>query len=161
MKIAESLNGAGFSPSREYRYILWRRWSEGGKVLFIGLNPSTANEQSDDPTVRRCVGFANDWGYAGIYLVNLFALVTSDPKLLATHHEPIGRGNDLVIKVLRRRADIGLVIAAWGNEALKYPQRWQKVVELLRPVCCMGLTGSGQPRHPLYLPKNTEVEAWL
>jgi hypothetical protein len=71
--------GAMFTPTREHRYVLWRRWGEGPAVNFIGLNPSTADEQEDDPTIRRCIGFARNWGYD--------ALVTLTSRYSATELE--------------------------------------------------------------------------
>ena len=89
-------SGAEFSNCGMYRYMLWRTWIPGKPaVMFIGLNPSTANQIDDDPTIRRVKRFANDWGYGTVYMMNCFAYVSSDPKRLEYHLELFGYYDDL------------------------------------------------------------------
>ncbi|MCB0280523.1 MAG: DUF1643 domain-containing protein, partial [Calditrichaeota bacterium] len=84
-------SGARFSRDRRYRYALWRTWADGNdSVLFIGLNPSQADEKENDPTIRRCISFAQDWGFSGCIVVNLFAYCTAYPGELKTIADPIG-----------------------------------------------------------------------
>ena len=89
------LRSAAFSPCRRYRYCLSRVWNPKlPSVMFVGLNPSTADEQEDDPTVRRCIGFARNWNFGGLILVNLFAYRSTDPADLLRVDDPVGPGND-------------------------------------------------------------------
>jgi len=147
--------GAQFSECRKYRYALWRTWREDCHAMFIGLNPSTADETQDDPTVRRCIGFAKAWGFGGIYMLNLFAYRTTNPKELRLVEEPIGNENDGFLKMYHIKE--GLTIACWGIWGT-YMNRGEKVIELLgkENLSCLGLTKSGQPKHPLYLKGDTE-----
>ena len=104
---------AEFSPDRIYRYALYRTWDETKpRVMFIGLNPSTADESKDDPTIRRCKNYAFDWGYGGLIMANLFALRATKPKIMKEHALPIGRDNNYWLESLARDAEI--IIAAWG-----------------------------------------------
>ena len=150
------MNGwALFDDSGRYRYRLGRRWADGGPAIaFVMLNPSTADAERDDPTIRRCAGFARAWGFAGMEVVNLFALRATDPARLRRARDPVGPGNDRHIAAAAGGADV--VLLAWGNcGALRGRDR--QVVALLaglRPAC-LGVTQSGQPRHPLYLPRAT------
>lgn len=144
---------ATFSGCRRYRYVLERRWDEDlPAVLFIGLNPSTADEHSDDPTVRRCVRFARDWGYGSLLLANLFALRSTDPKRLVDAEDPVGRWNDRWLERLANRAS--LAIAAWGVHGV-LRGRDQVIVARYRSLHCLGTTKEGHPRHPLYLRADT------
>ena len=86
---------ARFSKCKSYRYSLGRSWGEGsGKAVFIGLNPSTADQRKDDPTIKRCVGFARAWGCGSMEIVNLFAFCATKPEDLKRYAKPIGRNND-------------------------------------------------------------------
>lgn len=140
--------GAAFSPCWRYRYALWRIWDEGRPVvLFVCLNPSTADEARDDPTVRRCIGYARAWGFGGLRLVNLFALRATDPAALRRADDPAGPENDRWIARMAEGAR--LVVLAWGNEGRG---RGPAVRALLPDPHGLRLTRSGQPAHPLYLP---------
>src|SRR5436309_3459089 len=104
---------AVISPDGLYRYILTRRWSAEGKtVVFIGLNPSTADDVRDDPTIRRCIGFAKSWGGSTLIMVNLFALRSTDPLALLRASDPVGPQNDSWLRSAVHAADVS--IAAWG-----------------------------------------------
>lgn len=148
--------GARFSDCRTYRYTLWRIWDdEGAKVNVIGLNPSKADENADDPTIRRCIDFARRWGYGGLVMTNLFAYRSTDPKGLLSVADPVGPDNDQRLK--EEAYDAGMAVAAWGAHPLAVARS-----EAVRPileryyVMSLGLTKDGAPRHPLYLPKTTQ-----
>lgn len=142
---------AVFSDDRNYRYALWRNWDDSKpKIMFIGLNPSTANENSDDPTIRRVKRFASDWGYGGVYMMNLFGIVSADPKILLTCKDPIGDNDIWLSEIARECKD---VCFAWGNfkEAL---ERGKQVSKMFPAAICLGLNKNGSPKHPLYVPAN-------
>jgi len=115
--------------------------------MFIGLNPSTADEKTDDPTLVRCMNFARDWGYGGVCMANLFALRATDPADLKVATDPVGACNDRWLKRLYK--DAGLVVAAWGNDGA-YLDRAAEVTAYLGPLTCLKRNRSGQPAHPLY-----------
>lgn len=154
-----NLRKANFSDCRTWRYTLLRSWAKtrfGGKVCFIGLNPSTADETIDDPTIRRCVGFAKSWGYDAIQMINLFAFRATKPKDMKAAVDPIGPRNDEWIKYMISHCD--LVVAAWGTHG-SFMDRNKKVIELAgERLHCLGKTKAGHPKHPLYLSKETELE---
>lgn len=136
----------------EYRYRLVRRWSNAPAVNWVMLNPSTADADHDDPTIRRCVGFAHRWGYGGIVVTNLFALRTPDPAQLLAAAEPIGPDNDAYIEGAARECRD--VLCAWGQHGA-HRKRALHVTQLLNRagarLLCLKLTNSMQPGHPLYL----------
>lgn len=142
--------GAVFSDDRRYRYLLWRRWSEDKPlVLFIGLNPSTADETMDDPTIRRCRGFAKSWSAGGFIIANLFAFRATLPMDLFAERAPIGPENDYWI---RTASEIAVrTIACWGNHGT-HQGRAAVVMPLLVTPEHLKITKAGQPSHPLYLP---------
>jgi len=142
-----------FSRCKKYRYVLTRKWNaELPPVLFVALNPSIADETIDDPTVRRCVSFAREWGYGGILIANLFAFRSSDPRKLTSTDDPIGPRNDWWLS--RLSAESAITIAAWGTHGA-LSNRAVAVLPSLRNVHHLGLTRDGHPRHPLYLPGTT------
>ena len=146
---------ANFSSCRKYRYSLSRIWDKQKKfVLFIGLNPSTADEEVDDPTIRRCSGYAQKWGYGGFIMVNLFAYRTTLPSNLKKVKYPVGRDNDKYIVKLSKKADI--TVAAWGNNGNLY-RRDKQVMSLVPNLMCLRVNKSGQPAHPLYLNKDLKL----
>ena len=147
-----------FSPDRRYRYVLRRHWLSGnGVCLFVCLNPSIADETTDDPTVRRCIRFSQAWGYRELSVVNMFALRATDPLTLWATTDPIGPENNGYIRSEAERANC--IVVAWGNNAA-YLGRSLHVKRLLKglPLMCLGLTKAGEPRHPLYLAKDTELQ---
>lgn len=142
---------ANFSRCRRYRYALWRRWAPGDDyVLLVGLNPSTADHRRDDPTIRRCIGFARDWGYSGLCVANLFALRATYPEDLLADPEPVGPRNDQWLRRLAR--DASLVVGGWGNHG-RHQDRAARVRAWLPGLHCLRLNQSGEPAHPLYLPR--------
>ena len=146
---------ANFSSCRKYRYSLSRIWNKQKKfVLFIGLNPSTADEKMDDPTIRRCSGYAQKWGYGGFIMVNLFAYRSTLPSKLKKVKYPVGSENDKYIVILSKKADI--TVAAWGNNGNLY-SRDKQVLNLVPSLMCLKINKSGQPAHPLYLKKDLKL----
>lgn len=153
---------AVLSACRTYRYSLWRSWAESPSkhapyVLFIGLNPSTADENADDPTVRRCVGFARSWGYSAVCMANLFAFRATDPGAMKRAEDPVGPRNNRYLRDLAANAD--LVVAAWGTHG-SFMGRDQQVRAMLPKLHCLRLTQRGHPAHPLYLPKSLTPVPW-
>lgn len=173
--------GADISPDGRYRYLLWRewrgsnhqhwRWIGGAKdgaghdlgepkaCLFVMLNPSTADGESDDPTIRRCVGFARAWGYDRLEVVNLFAFRATSPRVLLAMNdadEPYGVRNQQAIEEAAREA--GTIVCAWGNHGAHLDQH-ETVLGWLEdcgtPLMSLGITDAGHPRHPLYVPAAT------
>lgn len=147
-------NGAEFSKCRQYRYVLWRIWDESKpSVMFIGLNPSTANESNDDPTIRRVKRFAADWGYGGVYMMNLFAYISTDPKqLLFKSHEKIGYKNNNYLKEIAGKCD--KIIFAWGS-FIEAHERSKQIVNMFPKGKALVINGDGSPRHPLYVKADT------
>lgn len=147
--------GAILSKNRDYRFVLWRQWDVMKKTcVFIGLNPSTADENEDDPTLRRCINFAKAWGFGKCVIVNLFAYRATNPDELKKQEKPVGYKNNHYIKTQCNQA--GLVVVAWGNLG-HYLKRDEKVLKILKdiPLKCFKITSKGQPAHPLYQAKNT------
>lgn len=147
--------GAVFSKCKQYRYDLWRLWEkEKGIITFIMLNPSTADEKKNDPTVERCQRFAKLWNFGGMYVCNIFAYRTPYPKILLKFERPIGPRNNSMI--LKRSKEALKVVCAWGNHGM-HLDRGNKLLKILKKEGIkphtFGLTQTGQPRHPLYLPK--------
>ena len=137
------------SEDKQYRYELRRIWqTKTGLVCWVMLNPSVADANLDDPTIRRCMGYTARWGYGGIIVVNLFALRATDPNDLHDSIDPIGTGNRQYIK--RANAEASLTIAAWGDHG-KYLGRDKIVMEMLTKPHYLTLTKNGSPRHPLRL----------
>jgi hypothetical protein len=116
--------------------------------MFIGLNPSTADETKNDPTVRRCIRFAKDWGYRELVMTNLFGWRDADPDGMKSADDPIGPGNNEALLALSGGAV--LVVAAWGVHG-SYRNRDRWAVENIPSMRCLGLTKDGFPRHPLYV----------
>ena len=153
---------AQFSPDGNYRYWLSREWAASNEsCAFIMLNPSTATADRDDPTIRRCIRFAQGWGYGTLYVANLFAFCTSDPNYLKTTADPVGPDNDQSILAVMARCS--LTIAAWGANGV-YLDRHHRVVQLIASVggrlWHLGLSNAGHPRHPLYLPTGAQPTEW-
>lgn len=150
---------AEFSPCGKYRYVLRRdipqivRWVK--PCLFIMLNPSTADEVKNDPTITRCINFAKDWGCTELTVVNLLALRATNPKELYKHESPLGPDNiKHIYQEIEKHQNIGMIIAAWGAHKIAEPFRHfpETMVDNL---LCLGKTKSGAPRHPLYIPSKT------
>lgn len=148
---------AHFSNCRRYRYSLWRRWGEGPHAMFVGLNPSTADEKADDPTIRRCIAFARAWGYDALCMTNLFAYRATQPADMLAASEPVGPENNAYL--LRLAAEAGVVVAAWGTHGT-HSGRNHAVRSLLPRLHYLRLTKDGHPGHPLYLPASLRPIEW-
>jgi hypothetical protein len=155
-------NAALFSPCRQYRYTLWREWNRTSRsdqryAMFIGLNPSTADEVRDDPTVRRCIGFAKSWGFDALCMTNLFAYRSTDPNGMLSQADPVGPFNDEHLVAIAGGAQI--VIAAWGLLG-KHMGRDLRVKSILPALHYLKLTKAGHPGHPLYLRGDLRPLPW-
>jgi hypothetical protein len=146
-------NGAAFSDCRNYRYALWRIWDvTKPKVMFIGLNPSTANETTDDATIRRVKTIAKNLGYGGIYMMNCFAYISTDPKLLKTNPMSKEWNDNMLTVTASKCAD---VIFAWGNfDIVKTTGRDVELIEMFPNAKALQINKNGSPKHPLYVPGN-------
>lgn len=154
---------AVYSDCERYRYALTRVWDAGGqKALFIMLNPSTATEVQNDPTVERCERRARTLGFGAFRVANIFAWRDTDPKKMRAARDPVGPLNDATIAESCPWAD--RIIAAWGTHGA-HMERGAQVEALLRgtglPVFHLGLTKEGHPRHPLYLSYGQQPERWF
>lgn len=145
-----------------YRYRLERHWDgfKRGTVGFMMLNPSTADAEQDDPTIRKCIGFAQRWGFGGLIVVNQFAYRATDPKALKRVADPVGPENETHIFLALENCD--RMIVAWGANATAQPyitnllRQTHRNVEAFQP-----LTKSGQPPHPLMLAYSTPTDSWV
>lgn len=168
------IKGAVLSSCKRYRYRLWRTWDESKPVLvFIMLNPSTAGEHADDPTVRRCIGFGERLGFGGIEVVNLFAWRATDPKKLKreklVYGDIVGPENDRFINFAVMQPN-ATVVFAWGTHGQDYIDRVLTVRAIVRhhlfdrgvEPMCLGYTGKTRmPRHPLMLSYATQLEGYV
>jgi hypothetical protein len=137
------------SADRKYRYVLSRIWDESKPtVMIIGLNPSTADEEKNDPTIIRCINFAKNWGYGGVYMLNLFGFRATQPKNMFNAENPIGDENDKYIVKYSKICD--KVICAWGNDG-SYKNRNKEVLYKIENSYYLKLNKTGEPAHPLYL----------
>lgn len=146
-------SSAILSPCSVYRYELRRVWNPNDPmVCWVMLNPSTADAEQDDPTIRRCMGFARSWGYGGIVVVNLFAVRATDSQFVVDHPDPVGPDNDQHLS--RVAAEVPELVCAWGAHRM-VEQRSGHVLGLLAAQgvisSCIGVTKDGSPRHPLYV----------
>lgn len=145
-------NGAAFSECKKYRYALWRIWSrELPLVMFIGLNPSTANQSEDDPTIRRVKRFAKDWGYGGVYMMNCFPFVSTDPKMLYDCSNTVI--NDGWLEEISKRCY--KVVFAWGNFDVVKKLGVDYILSNKFPnAVALQINKNGSPKHPLYVAAN-------
>lgn len=163
-------SGALVSDCGLFRYWLLRVWDSRRPLLMLNLlNPSTADANLDDPTVRKCTGFARRAGYGGIVIVNLFAYRATDPRELREAAEAgidiVGPDNDLWISTWANRPRVHAIVGGWGARVHRWPLALDRIARALpalwetgKPVYCLGLTKDSHPRHPLMLPYST---AWL
>ena len=148
-------SSASFSGCGLYRWSLTRVLTSGTRgIAFVGLNPSTADATKDDPTIRRCVGFALDWGYDVLHMLNVHAFRSTDPKGLLTCEDPVGVHNFAAIQATVSTSET--VIIAWGANPLQgYAHRIALWLMSHPKTYCLGQTKAGAPKHPLYLPAST------
>lgn len=163
--------GAEISADGRYRYALWRRWDKTRpRLVFIMLNPSTADAEHDDATIRVCMGRARRMGFGGIRVLNLFALRATDPAELDRADDPVGPEADgWLEKGLGLQSFGEMTIAAWGDGGLRrglYRPRWREALGIIcgdmgHPLHCLALTRAGQPRHPLRVAYAVEPVPWM
>ncbi len=146
--------GANLSGCTNYRYTLWRIWDKALPLaMIIGLNPSTADANTDDPTIRRCISFMKGFGYGGFYMVNLFAFRATEPAVMKKADFPVGHPfNDEYLKLTTNK--VAIVIFAWGTDG-HYLNRDREVIAMFPNAYCFGKTKEGHPKHPLYLASDT------
>lgn len=155
---------ASFSDDRQYRYFLERYWDKEKGVFkllnFVMLNPSTADLLTDDNSVRKCTVIARRLGYSGVRILNLFAIRSTDPKVLYENEYPIGERNYYWIKETTRHSD---VVIAWGNHGL-HQNRYSEVLDILRENHCniymLDMNKTGMPKHPLYIRNDSELKLY-
>lgn len=144
--------GARLSGCGSYRYTLWRMWDDSERtVAFVCLNPSTADAEIDDPTLRRCIGFAKSWEFGSVIIVNLFAYRSTNPGVLVKIHDPVGPENPFWLT--RAWTSCSLAIAAWDNRG-ELLGRDFAVRQIMPYMKCLAINKSGQPKHPLYVRGN-------
>lgn len=172
MNLYDSPDGAILSADGDYRYRLWRTLvhpdqttldgdsaADGGTVAFILLNPSTADADTNDPTLRRCIDYADRWDYARLEVGNLFAYRATDPDDLYEADDPVGPENDDHLEAIGTEAD--RIVVGWGHYGGGFPHRVEAVVELLDvELLALDTTDCGQPRHPLFVDGDVEPEPW-
>lgn len=167
MNLFPDLAGADFSPNRSYRYRLWRTWDPSLPIFaWCMCNPSIADEDDLDPTLRKVLGFTQRFGGGGFIVVNLFALVSTDPKGLATARYPVGPENDRAI--LSAWLDASRFIVGWGKVGGRYHWRVTDVLTKLADgvvwtpgkLQCLRTTKEGHPEHPLYVPYTVTPRPW-
>lgn len=151
---------ADISNCGRYRWHLSRQWAKGPLLTFVMLNPSTADAQEDDPTIRRCISFGRREGFAGISVVNLFPYRATDPQEIPSNNYP--KGTEFEVKVLDNEIlSSAKVICAWGSARIaKRRAKWFSHRYSYRELFCLGKTKDGSPRHPLYLPGDAAILPW-
>lgn len=164
MNLDQIMTRAQFSPCLQYRYTL-PRWFESSALrdricLFVCLNPSTADDERNDPSVSRMIGYAQGWGYDGLLVGNAYAYRSTDPRGLKRMGYPIGQDNDAWLVAMAKLAS--LTVIAWGNHCT--PARAERVRSLLQDAGAdlhyLKLTKRGEPWHPLYLRKDLSPQPW-
>jgi len=148
----------------KYRYSLSRSWGDGKDVAWIMLNPSTADACNDDPTIRKCIGFAKAWGFSGINVVNVAAYRATDPKNLRAAQKSgvnvVGVYNEQYATKVLGESD--LVVVAWGAyDVSGFELANESFLRKFSNVKCLGKTKGGNPRHPLMLPYKTPLEEYF
>ncbi len=156
-------SGATLSDCRKYRYRLWREWGAGPALTFVMLNPSTADATLDDPTIRRCMGFARAWGFGRVEVVNLFAWRSPKPYDLLRPNDPVGPLNDAAIEDVTSGSK--RIVLAWGSHqeirkilAPRAEVVFEKLKKLRVPIGNLGTNSDGMPKHPLYLSNETQYQ---
>lgn len=151
-----------YSDCERYRYALTRTWDpQGGKVLFVMLNPSTATEVQNDPTVERCERRARALGFGAFCVTNIFAWRDTDPRKMRAASDPVGPQNDETILDFAKWSD--MIVCAWGTHGA-HLNRGAQVARLLhttdQPLYHLGLSKAGHPKHPLYIAYSEQPQIW-
>lgn len=156
------MSTARFSDDRVYRYDLTRQWGDGPQHVWVMLNPSTADETFDDPTIRRCINFSKGWGAGRLVVVNLYAFRATRPAKLLDAADPEGPDNWKWVPHHIKADQTTMVIAAWGAYVGKMTWGRMSIESFAhgadKPVRCLGTTKGEFPRHPLYVSADTELE---
>lgn len=161
-------NGAEFSECRKYRYSLWRLWDETKpKVMFIGLNPSTANESENDPTIRSVIRISKNNGFGGVYMMNCFPVISTDPGILLDFWqsgEPCIQYQDFINR--RKLEEVSkmckVVVFAWGNfEIVIRINRHKELSKMFPYAKALQLNKNGSPKHPLYCKSDSKLIDFL
>lgn len=161
-----------FSPSREHRYTLLRSTGlmapKPSPIFWVMLNPSTADEETNDPTIRRVIDFSSTFGFSIAIVLNLFAFRATDPKTMKQADDPIGPENDFWLTTALEycRKTNSPLVCAWGVHGAFRQRQWQVAVMAEKhqqsdPLSCLGRTADGSPRHPLYVKKTKQLETWV
>lgn len=169
ISLGSAESGAEFSDCMRWRYKLWRNWKTTGKgriAVFCGLNPSTADAVVNDPTVTRCIRFAQKWKYTGMIMLNAYAFRATDPDVMVAAPEPVGRHNDDAIAACTNSGH--LFVVAWGGSLspkqrrqVGWDERIAKILTLTKLTPhCLGVTKDGSPRHPLYMRSDSKPRVW-
>ena len=147
-------SGATFSEDRKYRYTLWRIWDESKPlVMFIGLNPSTANEAEPDNTITKVIKIAKNNGYGGLYMMNLFGIISPKPTILDTCENPFGNNDIHIGQIANKVKDI---VFCWGTfKQIRGRSEWAK--RIFPNALCLKHTKNGSPWHPLYCKDDTKL----
>lgn len=158
-------SGATFSPCERYRYHLWRVWDDEKPILvWIMLNPSTADAEKDDPTIRRCIAFAKRDGYGGVSIRNVFAYRATDPRELEKVVDPFGPENAMALLDCRRVSLLTRLVAAWGCTVAKLRRadayKHARNAAAMNRAYCLGKTKHGDPKHPLYVRGDAPLVPW-
>jgi hypothetical protein len=151
--------GASFSNDRKYRYALWRIWDKSKPlVMFIGLNPSTANEDENDATIRSVERLSKHNGYGGFYMMNCFAYISTDPKGLIIDVISTCLNDNLLIETSSKCSDI---VFAWGSfSVVKETGRDKELSEMFPKAKALFINKNGSPKHPLYCKTDTIFINW-
>lgn len=155
---------AKFSDDGKHRLVLGRLWNtSNSKIMFIGLNPSTADDQEDDHTVTRLINFADGWGFGGFYLCNLYSYISTDPDELAPYYLGLSNHSRKLVekrnlKALMDRASIcSLVVFCWGAGGFEEEGPADRIIRTFKDARCFGKNKNGSPKHPLYLPSHLSL----
>lgn len=145
---------ATFSKCGRYRYRLYREWEVKPTIMWLMLNPSTADDKVDDPTIRRCIQFSKAWGYGSLWIGNLYALRSSKPDALWQADEPRGPENASHLYWMSHQSEC--IVLAWGSHGgTQIP-----LTLAPKPFRCLGKTQNGSPKHPLYVPGDTLLKVY-
>lgn len=147
---------------RQFRFTLGRTWDrDSGRACFVMLNPSTADEQQDDPTIRRVMRFARDWGYGGVDIVNLSPVVSSNPDDILKRWPPSIAYRTNRAEIVRQANAAEIVVLAWGAHKVADLPSMSHDLRLPWDLAhCLGVNANGSPKHPLYVRADTQPQPW-
>jgi hypothetical protein len=148
---------AKFSDDGKHRFWLCREWDDRQKIVFIGLNPSTANEKEDDPTIKSCIRITKNAGFGGFFMLNLYSFITSDPDILVENFSDANReqSDAVLLNVMYNKP----IICAWGSWKF-IGLRVTQVLKMIDRPLCLGINANGSPRHPLFLKSSTQIQPY-